>query len=162
MEKLTYLQICRLVESGRKNEIPSGYNLIWVSPEPQELFDFEISGENIVVDNGFPNPSKALVIGEYHIIPSDIKSKTELLNFGDVYLRTNFILSKLIFEYDNTREIRMWMNDKETKHPIKKSDTVFNTTLISNIVKIEVFNVCPQALVDNRVILEYDWAKLIL
>jgi hypothetical protein len=96
MEKLTYVQICKLIQQGRENEIPSGYNIVWTTPKPQKLFDVEISGERITVNgNDFPSPTKAYVSGEYTlIIPGNIFSTDKLLDFGTVFLHTNFSLSK--------------------------------------------------------------------
>ena len=94
MEKLTYVQICNLIQQGREDEIPSGYNIVWATPKPQKLFNVEISGERITVNgNDFPSPTKAYVTGEYEIIiPGDIISTSTPLEFGNVVLSTNLIL----------------------------------------------------------------------
>lgn len=69
VEKLTYYQICNLIQQGREDEIPSGYNITWMSPKPQKLFDVEIPGERITVNgNDFPSPTKAYASGEYKVI----------------------------------------------------------------------------------------------
>ena len=107
LEKLTYYQICNLIQQGREDEIPSAYNIVWTSPKPQKLFDVEIPGERITVNgNDFPAPIKAYASGEYTvIIPGDIMSTYKLLDFGTVVLRTNFSLSKLKFEYAHQYDI---------------------------------------------------------
>ena len=169
LEKLTYYQICNLIQQGREDEIPSGYNIIWTSPKPQKLFDVEIPSERITVNgNDLPAPIKAYVSGEYTvIIPGDIMSTYKLLDFGTVVLRTNFSLSKLKFEYEHQYDISSWINRKypyNDKDVIKKSDCVFNTTLIIGdtiLTKINVFNALPIALEDNIVDIEYDWVELI-
>ena len=167
MKKLTYCQICKLIKSGREDEIPSGYNIIWAAPKPQKLFDVEVPGERITVNgNDFPNPTKAYAFGEYEInIPDDIISINTPLEFGDVFLSTNFILSKLKFEYEHPYDIMNWMNVKFIYgEAIKKSDYVFNTTLIignTKLTKITVFNAWPNMLDDNSVDIEYDWVELI-
>ncbi len=167
MENLTYYQICNLIQQGREDEIPSGYNIAWTTPKPQKLFDVEIPGERITVNgNDFPSPTKAYVSGEYTvIIPRDIFSTDKLLDFGTVFLHTNFSLSKLKFEYEHQYDILSWMNAKfiygET---IKKSDCVFDITLIigdTTLTKINVFNALPTILEDNIVDITYDWVELI-
>ena len=69
MEKLTYYQICNLIHQGREDEIPSGYNIVWTTPEPHKVFDVELPGERITInDNDFPRPIKAYVSGEFDVI----------------------------------------------------------------------------------------------
>ena len=170
MEKLTYYQICNLIQQGREDEIPSGYNIVWTTPKPQKLFDVEIPGERITVNgNDFPSPTKAYVSGEYKvIIPIHIiEIEDEFLDFGTVFLHTNFSLSKLKFEYEHQYDIMSWINRKypyNDKNAIKKSDCVFNIALIigdTTLTKINVFNALPIALEDNIVDIEYDWVELI-
>ena len=170
MEKLTYYQICNLIQQGREDEIPSGYNIVWTTPKPQKLFDVEIPGERITVNgNDFPSPTKAYVSGEYKvIIPIHIiEIEDEFLDFGTVFLHTNFSLSKLKFEYEHQYDISSWINRKypyNDKDVIKKSDCVFNATLMigdTTLTKINVFNALPIALEDNIVDIEYDWVELI-
>ena len=168
MEKLTYYQICNLIQQGREDEIPSGYNIVWITPKPQKLFDVELPGERITVNgNDFPSPTKAYVSGEYEVvIPMDIISTDTTLDFGNVFLYTNFSLSKLKFEYEHQNDISSWINRKYpyNKGVIKKSDCVFNTTLIigdKTLTKINVFNAFPIALEDNIVDIEYDWVELV-
>ena len=169
MEKLTYYHICNLIRQGREDEIPSGYNITWMTPKPHKLFDVEIPGERITVNgNDFPSPTKAYVSGEYEVvIPMDIISTDTTLDFGTVVLYTNFSLSKLKFEYEHQYDIMSWINRKypyNDKNAIKKSDCVFNIALIigdTTLTKINVFNALPIALEDNIVDIEYDWVELI-
>ena len=166
MEKLTYYQICSLIGQGREDEIPSEYNIVWTTPKPQKLFDVEIPGERITVNgNNFPSPTKAYVSGEYKVIIPIHIIEDEFLDFGTVFLHTNFSLSKLKFEYEHQYDIWSWMNTKFIcSEAIKKSDYVFNTTLIigdTNLTKINVFNAWPNMLNDNSVDIEYDWVELI-
>ena len=166
MEKLTYYQICNLIQQGREDEIPSGYNIVWTTPKPQKLFDVEIPGERITVNgNDFPSPTKVYASGEYKVIIPIHIIEDEFLDFGTVFLHTNFSLSKLKFEYEHQYDIWSWMNTKFIcSEAIKKSDYVFNTTLIigdTNLTKINVFNAWPNMLNDNSVDIEYDWAELI-
>lgn len=167
MKKLTYCQICKLIKSGREDEIPSDYNIIWANPKPQKLFDVEVPGERITVNgNDFPSPTKAYVSGEYEIIiPGDIISTSTPLEFGNVVLSTNLILSKLKFEYEESHIIDHWMCDKFVNGTtIKKSDYVFNISLIigdTKLTKINVFNAWPRGLNNNIADIEYDWVELI-
>ena len=167
MEKLTYYQICNFIQQGRENEIPSGYNITWTTSKPQKLFDVEIPGERITVNgNDFPSPTKAYASGEFKIIiPVHIMYVDEFLDFGTVFLHTIFSLSKLKFEYEHQYDISSWINRKYPYNDvIKKSDCVFNTTLIIGdkiLTKINVFNALPIALEDNIVDIEYDWVELI-
>ena len=167
MEKLTYYHICNLIRQGREDEIPSGYNITWMTPKPHKLFDVEIPGERITVNgNDFPSPTKAYVSGEYEVVIPIHIIEDEFLDFGNVFLYTNFSLSKLKFEYEHQYDIWSWMNRKYpyNKGVIKKSDCVFNTTLTigdTTLTKINVFNALPIALEDNIVDIEYDWVELI-
>ena len=169
-EKLTYFQICNLIHQGREDEIPSGYNIIWISSKPQKLFDVEIPSERITVNgNDFPSPTKAYASGEYQvIIPGDITSTYKLLDFGTVFLRTNFSLSKLKFEYDQQYDILPWINKKfpyTVNDAIKKSDYVFNATLIIGdaiLTQINVFNAWPNMLDGNNVDIKYDYVELVI
>ena len=69
MKKLTYYQICNLIHQGRENEIPSGYNIVWTTPEPCKVFDVELPGERITINgNCVPKPIKAYVSGAYEVI----------------------------------------------------------------------------------------------
>lgn len=166
-EKLTYTQICNLIQQGREDEIPSGYNIVWTTPKPQKLFDIELPAERISVNgNDFPSPIKVYVSAEYEvIIPIYTIGNDTVLDFGTITLCTKFSLSKLKFEYEHQYDIMHWMNaksiyDKETK----KSDCMFNATLIigdTTLAKINVFNALPIALEDNIVDIKYDWVELI-
>ena len=169
MEKLTYYQICNLIHQGREDEIPSGYNIVWTTPEPHKVFDVELPGERITVKgNDFPNPTKAYVSGEYEvIIPNEI-SNNVVLDFGTVVLRTMFSLSKLKFEYEHQYDILSWIDSKYScKGLIKKSDYTFNTTLIigdTTLIKVNVFNAFPITGPDkdNVIDLYYDWVEAII
>ena len=171
MEKLTYYQICNLIHQGREDEIPSGYNITWTTSKPQKLFDVEIPGERITInDNDFPRPIKAYVSGEYKvIIPIAIAICDNIvLDFGTVVLRTMFSLSKLKFEYEHQYDILSWIDSKHScKGLIKKSDYVFNTTLIiedTTLIKVNVFNAFPITGPDkdNVIDLSYDWVEAII
>ena len=166
MEKLTYYQICNLIGQGREDEIPSGYNIVWTTPKPQKLFDVEVPGERITVNgNDFPSPTKAYASGEYKVIIPIHIIEDEFLDFGTVFLHTNFSLSKLKFEYEHKYDIMHWMNVKSIYgKETKISDCLFNTTLIigdTNLTKINVFNAFPIELEDNIVDIIYDWVELI-
>ena len=165
-EKLTYTQICNLIQQGREDEIPSGYNIVWTTTKPQKLFDIELPGERIIVNgNDFPSPAKAYVSGEYEVIIPAYLVEDEFLDFGTVFLHTIFSLSKLKFEYEHKYDIMHWMNVKSIYgKETKISDCLFNTTLIigdTTLPKINVFNALPIALEDNIVDIEYDWVELI-
>ena len=58
-----------------------------------------------------------------------------------------------------------WMNAKFIYgEAIKKSDYVFNISLVigdTKLTKINVFNAWPNMLDDNSVDIEYDWVELI-
>ena len=168
-KKLTYTQICNLIQQGREDEIPSGYNIVWTTPKPQKLFDIELPSERIIVNgNDFPSPIKAYVSGEYEVIIPLYIIDDEFLDFGTVCLHTKFSLSKLKFEYEHQYDISSWIDRKypyNDKTAIKKSDCVFNATLMigdTTLTKINVFNALPIALEDNIVDIEYDWVELIM
>ena len=169
MEKLTYYQICNLINKGRKDEIPSGYNIVWTTPEPHKVFDVELPGERITInDNDFPRPIKAYVSGEYKVIIPIAIYNNIVLDFGTIVLRTMFSLSKLKFEYEHQYDILSWIDSKYScKGLIKKSDYVFNTTLIigdTALIKVNVFNAFPITGPDkdNVIDLCYDWVEAII
>ena len=168
-EKLTYIQICNLIQQGREDEIPSGYNIVWTTPKPQKLFDIELPSERIIVNgNDFPSPTKAYVSGEYEVIIPAYLVEDEFLDFGTVCLHTKFSLSKLKFEYAHQYDILPWINNKfpyNAMNAIKKSNYVFNATLTigdTTLTKINVFNAWPNMLEDNNVNIKYDWVELII
>ena len=168
MEKLTYYQICNLINQGRKDEIPSGYNIVWATPEPHTVFDVQLPGERIIVKDGdFPKPIKAYISGEYEVIIPVAICSNIVIDFGTVVLHTRFSLSKLKFEYEHQYDILSWMH---RKYPciglIKKSGCAFNTTLIigdTTLIKVNVFNALPIAgpNKDNIVDLYYDWVEVV-
>ena len=130
------------------------------------MFDVEIPGERITVNgNDFPSPTKAYVSGEYKVIIPIHIIEDEFLDFGTVFLHTNFSLSKLKFEYEHQYDIMHLMNVKSIyAKETKKSNCVFNATLMigdTTLTKINVFNALPIALEDNIVDIEYDWVELI-
>ena len=164
-KKLTYTQICNLRQQGREDEIPSGYNIVWTTTKPQKLFDIELPSERIIVNgNDFPRPTKAYVSGEYEVIIPLYIIEDEFLDFGTVCLHTKFSLSKLKFEYERRYDIMNWMNNKYPNNmTIKKSDCMFNATLIigdTPLAKINVFNALPITLEDNVVDITYDYVEL--
>ena len=164
-EKLTYTQICSLIQQGREDEIPSGYNIVWTTTKPQKLFDIELPSERIIVnDNDFPRPVKAYVSGEYEVIIPLYIIEDEFLDFGTVCLHTKFSLSKLKFEYEHQYDIMYWINNKYPNNvAIKKSDCMFNATLIigdTTLAKINVFNALPITLEDNIADITYDYVEL--
>ena len=169
MEKLTYYQICNFINQGRKDEIPSAYNIVWTTPEPHKVFDVELPGERITInDNDFPRPIKAYVSGEFKVIIPIAICNNIVLDFGTIFLRTMFSLSKLKFEYEHRYDILSWIDSKYScKGLIKKSDYVFNTTLIigdTTLIKINVFNAFPITGPDkdNVIDLYYDWVEAII
>ena len=102
MEKLTYYQICNLIQQGREDEIPSGYNIVWTTPKPQKLFDVEIPSERITVNgNDFPSPTKAYVSGEYKVIIPIHIIEDEFLDFGTVFYIQIFHCQNLNLNMNN-------------------------------------------------------------
>ena len=169
MEKLTHYQICNLINQGRKDEIPSGYNIVWTTTEPHMVFDVELPAERIIIkDTDFPKPIKAYVSGEYKVIVPIAICNNIVLDFGTIFLRTMFSLSKLKFEYEHQYDILSWIDSKYScKGLIKKSDYVFNTTLIigdTTLIKVNVFNAFPITGPDkdNVIDLYYDWVEAII
>ena len=169
MEKLTYYQICNLIHQGREDEIPSGYNIVWTTPEQHKVLDVELPGERIIIkDTDFPRPIKAYVSGEYKVIIPNAICDNIVLDFGTIFLRTMFSLSKLKFEYEHQYDILSWIDSKYScKGLIKKSDYVFNTTLIigdTTLIKVNVFNAFPITGPDkdNVIDLYYDWVEAII
>ena len=165
MEKLTYYQICNLIHQGREDEIPSGYNIVWTTPEPHKVFDVELPSERITInDNDFPRPIKAYVSGEYKVIIPNAICDNIVLDFGTIVLHTMFSLSKLKFEYEHQYDILSWIDSKYScKCLLKKSDYVFNTTLIigdTTLIKANVLNAFPITGPDKDNVIDLYYARV--
>ena len=169
MKKLTYYQICNLIHQGRENEIPSGYKIVWTTPEPCKMFEVELPGERITINgNCVPKPIKAYVSGAYEVImPLTVVSDNDVLDFGTIVLHTKFSLTNLKFEYEHQYDVLSWLHRiYPCDGSVNKSDCTFNISMIigdTTLKTINVFNALPipSQIKDNVVDIYYDWVELI-
>lgn len=172
MKKLTYYQICNLIHQGRENEIPSGYKIVWTTPEPCKMFEVELPGERITTNgNCVPKPIKAYVSGAYEVImPLAVVSDNDVLDFRTIDLRTKLSLTKLKFEYEHQHDILTWVYRMYSGYgQVNISDCAVNITMkikdtTLNLNTINVFKALPipGLIKDNTVELDYNWAEFIL
>ena len=158
-KKLNYYQICSLLAQGKKSEIPESYNIIWLNDiEPHKVFDERISNNKLkFVRNTFIVPDAISVSGEYQIImphPSydlNENSSLQLLDYGDVLVRTQFLLDKLDFYFYDLHQksyIESYINQitDSLRSYVRKSDLTFDISLEMTCGNVEVYNVLMESL----------------
>lgn len=107
-QKLTYYQICDLV--AQKLPVP-GYNIKY-DFTPREIINEIVNSDDIIFHrNFFPKPDNVNVNGSQIVIVPQPKFddeienfEEELVDFGDVFIRTEFYLTALSFQYNVNRE----------------------------------------------------------
>ena len=132
--KLTHFELYNLVKNGRYDEIPAGYNIKWLGPEPGKAFEFGIPGEEITVTrNPAPVPTSLHVVGTNVIAPPFGLELYEKLEYGDVYFTTNMELSEIKATYDltkiDTKNFMEWVrrySETITGRVINKADVCFD------------------------------------
>lgn len=139
---LTYYRICQLLRDGLQKAIPSGYNIVY-GIEPQKVFKVEVDEKSIEIKNDkFPKPKKAFISGEYvvHVPPPDFDGDEEkLLEFGDVFVQTDFFLDEIIFLYEEPNEIRKYMEGMYSGCLMKK-DCVVSAKISNGSELLEIYN----------------------
>lgn len=178
MEKLTYYQICSLAAQGRFSEIPSGYNIVWIGEEPNKRFSETVDGNKIVFTrNSCPQPTSIKVTGEVvPVVPHpyeemrEIDDEPEMMEYGDVFIPTRFILSELDMIYGESRlfDVNRWRNDvmdtMYSGHHIKKEDFTFDMDIPIKMCEISLKNVMLCSLVEENYMMKaelvYDWFEI--
>lgn len=177
--KLTYYKLCLLLKQGKFEEIPSGYKIKWVGGnEPNKVLDTEILGSNMkFTNNDFAVPEKIKIVGTYSVhVPSPfiaLADEEELLDFGDVWVSTDFTLTELKFMYENESSVAM-LHPYIARHfgyygrePIKKKDIVFSADFDLGNSELKVFNAMIKTYEsdeNNAVVIDfiYDYFLLIV
>ncbi len=154
VNKLTYHQICLLAFQNRFNEIPAEYNIVWTGHQPCKVFESELNGDCLkFIQNEIAAPTKIKTKGEYTVhvpfFPNDMFS--EPMEFGDIFINTDFSLTELKFIYENKENIEkmkpyleIWANGCTGREPIKKQDITFSVDLTIPDYKLEIINLFPQ------------------
>lgn len=101
MERLKHLEIVRLLQAGKADLIPTGYNIKWKGLPPQPLFEGEVQKEKITIEgNTLPLPTKAIFKAEISPIETYAHG-FDYLDYGDVSVFTTAILTDgITFIYD--------------------------------------------------------------
>lgn len=100
--------ICALLKSGRRDEIPAGYNIVWVGAgEPRKLLNERIDGKRVTF---LRNPIGGLeyleVTGDVTVVMAPAESCDdylgkffEPLEYGDVYVKTGFDITDITMRF---------------------------------------------------------------
>lgn len=156
-DRLTYYQICSLAAQGLFGAIPEGYNIKWFNGvKPHKVIDEKIPGNSLTfVRNDFPQPDSISISGEYTVVvptswyDEETGAEPELMEYGDVYLKTEFSFTDFEFLYynkDKQEEVRKHIERfvarfNDFRGYIKKSDFTFDAYINIDIEKMEFFGV---------------------
>ena len=87
------------------------------------------------------------------------------IQFGDIFINTDFSLTELkfIYEYENKESLEkmkpyleMWANGYTGIEPIKKQDITFSVDLTTPDYKLEIINLLPQNCdIENNLLIVY-------
>lgn len=169
MAKLTYYQICSLAAQGRFNEIPSGYNIVWLGPEPHKALDTKVDGDKLtIIGDKFAKPDMVKVSGEYSVkVPSpySIPENNKPVEYGNVYINTVFTLTELKFLYEKEENIIMLKPYLATyfdlitgRQTLTKPDVAFDIELIIPWAKLEVKNLMIKSYTGDTVnVVDFDF-----
>ena len=150
-KKLRLVDIANLAKQGRYGEIPSGYKITWFGGEPGEAFRFEATDEDITISrNDVPKPTKLTIVGEY--VPSLplFGELLDVVDFGEVILRTNLELKTINAVYDlekvDSRKLMEWIrknSESITGRCSSKEEVKFDmhVDFPKSQSKIDIFNV---------------------
>lgn len=174
MKKLTYYQICSLAAEGRFDEIPSGYNIIWLDEKPEKKFSVCIDGGEITFTrNECPVPLKITVTVE--VVPAvpvapdlDI-DETSYMKYGDVFIPTRYQLTELEMFYDESKKdiVDLWrkemLDNMHIKH-IRKDELSFDMVIPTNMFDVKVYGAMLCSLHEENFVakaeLNYDFFEL--
>lgn len=175
--KLTYYAICSLAAKNRFDLIPSGYKIKWLfDVKPHKVIDMKLIGECIeFTNNDFAKPDEIKITGEYIVyVPSPnltcLDDVEEVLEYGSVCLRTDFVLTELKFIYNNEKSMSM-LNPYIARNfgyygrePIKKSDVAFNAEIIMGKTQLQVFNALLKTYKfdDSNAVVDFDYDYFLL
>jgi len=153
VNNLTYGQICLLAFQNRFNEIPVEYNIVWTGHQPCKVFETELNSNCLkFTQNVIPIPTKINIKGEYIVhVPVSYDEMFNKMEFGDIFIDTDFSLTELKFIYESKENIEkmkpyleIWANGYTGREPMKKQDITFSVDLTIPDYKLEVINLLPQ------------------
>jgi len=149
-KKLTYSEIRYFASVGKFDKIPQEYTIKWIGNEPGVQFLERVERENITLEgNAPPLPTYAVVEGSHIVsIPMVWEEEDETkVEFGDVYLKTDFRLSKLNFVYeakdpnaDGKGVIEYLQKNSEGITIKSKKDVLFNIYLSIPNMPMKLYN----------------------
>lgn len=137
-KRLTYYQICSLV--AQKQPVPDSYNIkYYCDLMPRKIIDETVDTSAVTFHrNTFPMPDQVKVCGEQIVVvpqpryDDDITNpEDDLVDFGDVYIQTEFYLTSLNFKYRPERgeEVSHKLNeltDSMYGYVLRKQDYTFD------------------------------------
>ena len=168
VNKLTYYQICLFAFQNRFNEIPAEYNIVWTGHQPCKVFEIELNSNCLkFTQNEIPIPTKINIKGEYivHVDSSYHEMFNNIMEFGDIFINTDFSLTELKFIYESKENIEkmkpyleIWANGYTGREPIKKQNITFSVDLTIPDYKLEIINLLPQnCIIENNLIVYFGY-----
>ena len=160
--RLTYYQICSLV--AQKLPVPKGYNIKYsCGLEPRKVIDETLDDVNNAIyyqRNTFPFPDQVKICGEQKVVIPQPKyyddevdnSEDDLVDFGDVYIQTEFYLSALNFKYKFERqaEVTRKLNEltdsvSSARGYVRKSDFTFDVNIKLTNETLSIKDAMPES-----------------
>ena len=160
--RLTYYQICSLV--AQKLPIPKEYNIKYsCGLEPRKVIDETLDDVNNAIyyqRNTFPLPDQVKICGEQKVVIPQPKcyddevdnSEDDLVDFGDVYIQTEFYLSALNFKYKFERqaEVTRKLNEltdsvSSARGYVRKSDFTFDVNIKLTNETLSIKDAMPES-----------------
>ena len=160
--RLTYYQICTLV--AQKLPIPKEYNIKYsCGLEPRKVIDETLDDVNNTIyyqRNTFPFPDQVKICGEQKVVIPQPKcyddevdnSEDDLVDFGDVYIQTEFYLSALNFKYkfERQEEVTRKLNEltdsvSSDRGYVRKSDFTFDVNIKLTNETLSIKDAMPES-----------------
>lgn len=163
MKKLTYYQICSLAAEGRFDEIPSGYNIVWLDEQPEKKISGYIDGGEITFTrNECPVPLKIKITvasDVFPVAPYLNIDETSFMNYGDVFIPTILQLTELEMFYDESKKdiVDLWrkeMLDNMHIKPISKEKLSFDMVIPTNMFDVKVYGAMLCSLQEENFVLK--------
>lgn len=156
-KKLNYYMICTLLSSGKREEIPDGYNIIWSGAgEPRTLLNERIDGKDVTF---LRNPIGGLeyleAIGAVTVVVPYAESCDDVfdglfepLEYGDVYVKTRFEITDITMRFKKGWKGNSAMSAEEwaewvassVERTIPKASITFDISAKCGDGKFEMYN----------------------
>ena len=149
MVRLKLREIVDLIKAG-KEKFLEGYIINWLGPAPCELYNEYVPKEKITITgNDLPLPDKVRINGVFEpMFAPSLPSDFYPLDFGNIDIRTEFVLKNFTFEYSDfsngrDSELMEFLNksaETPTGRRFKKADICFNVKIEMDNAEINVYN----------------------